>query len=97
MEWDTKDKMGDNFEAVLSFGGENGFVIEVTGALADGKSETTFKDGKLRIDDGYSENNIIDFECSISMLDPKDISIDLEDSMSLFDYIEKIEEQSMQF
>lgn len=97
MEWDTKDKKGDNFEAVLSFGGENGFVIEVTGALTDGKSETTFKDGKLRIDDGYSENNIIDFECSISMIDPKDISIDLEDSMSLFDYIEKIEEQSMQF
>lgn len=96
MEWDTKDKKGDNFEAVLSFGGENGFVIEVTGALTDGKSETTFKDGELRIDDGYSENNIIDFECSISMIDPKDISIDLEDSMSLFDYIEKIEEQSMQ-
>ncbi|GEM_PF-2602851 len=90
MEWDTKDNKGDNFEAVLSTG-DDGFAIEISGALKDDKSETTFTDGQLRIEDGYSEGIVIDFEFSISKIDPKDISMDLEDSVPFFEYIEKLE------
>lgn len=92
MEWDTKDNKGDNFEALLTLGdGDYGSSIEITGVLKDGKSETTFKDGQIRLDDGYNEDVVIDFEFSISKIDPKDIYMDLEDSVPFFEYIDKLE------
>lgn len=89
IEWDTKDTKGENFKAEFSIDGQDGVGIEVTGTLVDGKTSTTFTDGEMIINDGYSDEIVVKFEYSISIIDPKDISIDLEDSMSLVDYAEQ--------
>lgn len=89
IEWDTKDTKGENFKAELTVDGADGFGIEMTGTLVDGKKSTSFTDGELIINDGYSDEIVVEFEYSITIIDPKDISIDLDDSMSLVDYVEQ--------
>lgn len=89
IEWDTKDKKGENFKADLSLDGEYGVVMEVTGTLIDDKTSTAFTDGELSISEIDTKGVLIEFEFSISIIDPKDISIDLDDSMPLLDYYEQ--------
>ncbi len=87
LEWDTKDKKGENFSAELSFDNMDDAVIKVTGALSDNKKSTTFTDGELML---IGDNSVlIDFEYSIAIIDPKEISVDLTDSMSLMEYAEQ--------
>ncbi len=89
--WDTKDKKGENFEAELTIDGADGFSIEMTGNLVDDKSSTTFKDGELIINDGYSDEVVVDFDWSISIIDPKEISVDISDDMPWTEYVEQQE------
>lgn len=89
IEWDTNETKDENFKAELTLPDSGGYSIEIIGTLVDGKTSTTFSDGELIINDGYSDEIVIDFEYSITIIDPKDISIDLDDSMSLVDYVEQ--------
>jgi hypothetical protein len=88
IEWDTKDKSGENFKAEISIKGQADFGIKLTGTLIDSKTSTTFTDGELSINFGYGDGIEAEFEYSISIIDPKDISIDIEDSMSIWEYAE---------
>jgi hypothetical protein len=90
IEWDTKDTKGENFKAEFSIEGQEGVGIEVTGTLVDSKTSTAFTDGELILYDGYSNEIVVEFECSISIIDPKEISIDIDDSMSLLEYAKKL-------
>jgi hypothetical protein len=89
IEWDTKDTKGENFKAELTIDGADGVSIEVIGTLVDGKKSTTFTDGELIINDGYSDEIVVEFEYSISIIDAKDITVDLDDSMPLMEYVEE--------
>ena len=89
IEWDTLDKKGDNFKAELTADADDEFYIKLTGRLVDSKKSTSFSDGELTISDPYSDETVFEFDYSITMIDPKDITIDLDDSMPLMEYMEQ--------
>jgi hypothetical protein len=93
-EWDSRKSKGDNLEIELVLNsGEESIFFEFSGTLTDSKKSTILENATLKMSDNYKEYFSIDMEYSIEIIDPEDISIDIDETTPLLEYIENFEDQ----
>lgn len=87
-KWDKTKTSGENL--AIRFKGESDdespLDLTVKGLLKDGKMSTSLTDAVLEVNGSSDDMTKIDFSYSITVIDPSEISMDLDDSTPLLDY-----------
>lgn len=87
LEWDTKDKKGENLNLVFEENtGDNVYKAELVGNLAEDKSKISLSDATLDLMTDSEPVSTIDFSYSLSKIDASEITLDTSDSTPLLEY-----------
>ena len=87
MEWDTKEKKGENLSIV--FEEDSGYYsneISLTGNLVEDKSKISLSDATIEMTDGSDTTYTADVSYSLSKIDAKEITVDTSDSTPILSY-----------
>jgi hypothetical protein len=87
LEWDTKDKKGENLSLVFEENsGDNTYEATLTGNLVTDKSKISLSDATLDFSTDSEQSAAIDFSYSLSKIDASEIKVDTSDSIPLLSY-----------
>ena len=87
LEWDTKDKKGENFSAVIAEDSSySSSEMSLTGNLVEDKSKISLSDATIEITNGSDTAFSADVTYSLSKIDASEITVDTSDSTPILSY-----------
>jgi len=87
MEWDTKDKKGENLSIVFEEDtGYSSYEATLAGNLVEDKSKISLSDATIELTSGSDSVYTIDLSYSLSKIDASEITVDTSDSTPLLSY-----------
>lgn len=84
VEWDTKDRKGENLSVVFKSNENNKETL--TGTLIEDESKISLSDATLELKTDTAPDSTLDFSYTLSKIDASEITLDTSDSTPLLEY-----------